>query len=198
MARSQDHRSRVILSVALACAVAVGCAAVRAAHADEPPRPTATAASAPRAQGASDAAATLGPSERALLEKSPFVYISSTRKDGSLSKQAEIWFTFADGSVWVASAPTAWRVKRIKWHRPMATIWIGTRDGPSFRARGEIVSDPKRYDQLCDAFAVKYPDRWPRWEKSFREGLRSGERVLIRYVPVAEGAGGAAAPAAPR
>jgi hypothetical protein len=132
-----------------------------------------------------ESAGALSPADRGALEKAEFVYISSTRKDGSLSQPAEIWFNFADGSVWVASSPDSWRAKRIRWGRPMAKIWIGTRSGPSFRARGELVRDTKRYDELCDAFAVKYPARWPRWEKSFREGLRSGERVLIRYSPVA-------------
>lgn len=137
----------------------------------------------PAAQGSS--AGGLTAEQRELLSKSKFVYISSTRKDGSLSKPAEIWFLFADGSIWVASAPTSWRAKRIRWKRPMATIWIGSPSGPSIRARGEFVTDEKRYDELCAAYAVKYPERWTSWEKSFREGLRSGERVLIRYTPVA-------------
>ena len=38
---------------------------------------------------------------------------------------------------------------------------------------------------LCRDYAAKYPARWPRWEASFREGLANGERVLIRYTPVA-------------
>lgn len=139
----------------------------------------------PAAGQATPALVALTAEQLALLQKSPFVYISSTRKDGSLSQPAEIWFMVADGSIWVASAPTSWRAKRIRWKRPMATIWIGSRSGPSLRAHGELVQDPKRYDQLCDAYAVKYPERWSRWEESFRQGLRSGERVLIRYTPVA-------------
>jgi hypothetical protein len=147
--------------------------------------PAPTPAATPRA--AQDAASVaLSAANRKALEDARFVYIQSTRKDGSLSKPAEIWFAFFDDAVWVASAPTSWRVKRIKWKRPQARIAIGTQDGPSIRARGALVQDEKLYDRLCSTFAVKYPDRWPRWEGSFRDGLRSGERVLIRYTPVAQ------------
>jgi len=125
------------------------------------------------------------PEQERLLRESEFVYISSTRKDGTLSRKAEIWFTWQDGAVWVGTGPESWRAKRIRWKRPMATIWIGGPEGPSIRARGEFVSDPKRYDMLCTAYSAKYPARWPRWEASFREGLANGSRVLVRYVPVA-------------
>jgi len=120
-----------------------------------------------------------------LLRTSEFVYVSSTRKDGTLGRKAEIWFTWQDGSVWVGTRPDSWRARRIRWKRPMATIWVGKPDGPPVRALGEFVTDPARYDMLCRDYAAKYPARWPRWEASFREGLANGERVLIRYTPVA-------------
>lgn len=145
------------------------------------PQPTPASSVAPATS------AEVVPTETArLLRDSEFVYISSTRKDGTLSRKAEIWFTWQDGSVWVGTRPDSWRAKRIRWKRPMATIWVGSPDGPSIRARGEFVSDPARFDMLCRDYSAKYPARWPRWEASFREGLANGERVLIRYVPVAE------------
>lgn len=131
-----------------------------------------------------DASAGITPEIDRLLQTSEFVYVSSTRKDGTLGRKAEIWFTWQDGSVWLGTRPDSWRAKRIRWKRPLATIWIGRPDGPSIRARGEFVPDPSRYDMLCRDYAGKYPARWPRWEASFREGLANGSRVLIRYVPV--------------
>ncbi|HYC23147.1 MAG TPA: hypothetical protein VEI94_10610 [Candidatus Bathyarchaeia archaeon] len=145
------------------------------------PTPSATPQAAQNA-----ASVVLSPANRKALEDARFVYIQSTRKDGSLSRPAEIWFAFFDDAVWVASAPTSWRVKRIKWKRPQARIAIGSQDGPSIRARGELVRDEKLYDRLCGIYAVKYAERWSRWESSFRDGLRSGERVLIRYTPVGQ------------
>jgi len=131
------------------------------------------------------APAKLTPEQTKELEAAKFVYISSTRKDGSLGAPAEIWFAVMDGAVWVGSPPDSWRAKRIRWGRPQAKIAIGQAGGTSFRATGAFVKDPALYKQFCDKLGVKYPDRWPRWEKSFRDGLASGERVLIRYSPLA-------------
>jgi len=117
------------------------------------------------------------------LASSTFVYISSTRKDGTLSTPAEIWFLWHQGSVYVASAPTTWRVRRIRWGRPGAKIWIGTRNGPSFMATGAIVNEPEVHPILFETFARKYGAGWKRWEESFRDGLADGGRVLIRYRP---------------
>src|SRR5690554_4267049 len=76
---------------------------------------------------AGDAAA-LSDSVRDELRAAKYVYISSTRKDGSLSNPAEIWFFERDGAVYVGTPPTSWRVKRIKAGRSGAKIWIGKPD----------------------------------------------------------------------
>jgi hypothetical protein len=159
---------RDVLRTGGSLAVAALAARATSARADAPP-----------------AAGKLTPEQEKQLAAATFVYISSTRKDGTLGKPAEIWFAVMDGAVWVGSAPDSWRAKRIRWGRPQAKIAIGSPSGPSFRATGSFVKDADAYKKFCDQLAVKYPDRWPRWEKSFREGLASGERVLIRYAPVA-------------
>jgi hypothetical protein len=127
------------------------------------------------------------------LETSPYVYIATQRKDGSFGSPAEIWFMWDQGAVWMASPTTTWRVKRIQAGRTAARIAVGSRSGPSFAARGAIVRDPAAYDRLYATFAKKYPDRWPGYETRFRDGLKDGTRVLMRYDPV--GPGGAAKPA---
>lgn len=132
----------------------------------------------------------LSPEARALsasledgLKTSKFVYISSTRKDGSLSRPAEIWFMYHGGAVYVGTSPKSWRAKRIGWKRPQAKIWVGKSDGPSFVASGAFVSDAATQDLLLKTFAQKYPDGWGKWEKSFRDGFKDGSRVLIKYTP---------------
>jgi hypothetical protein len=127
----------------------------------------------------------LAPEITRALDTSPYVYIASERKDGSFGSPAEIWFMYDQGAVWMASPATTWRVKRIKAGRPAARIAVGSRTGPTFTARGSFVRDPAVYERLSATFAKKYPDRWPGYEARFRDGLKDGTRVLMRYDPVA-------------
>jgi hypothetical protein len=128
-------------------------------------------------------AAALAPDVEKALADSEYVYISSTRKDGSLGEKAEIWFMYEGGKVYVGTRPASWRVKRIEWGRPDAKIWVGTREGPSFAATGAIVKDPALYEKLYAVFARKYPEGWKRHEDGFRKGFADGSRVLVAYTP---------------
>jgi len=132
--------------------------------------------------GAADATE-LPASVREQLASATYVYIATQRKDGSFGKPAEIWFMYHDGAVWVGTPPTTWRVKRIKHHRPNAKIAVGKPDGPSFAAVGSIVTDPKVADLLFETYAKKYPDRWPGYAQKFKDGIKDGSRVLVKYVP---------------
>src|SRR6266705_320392 len=58
--------------------------------------------------------ASLTPELQKALDSSKYVYVQSARKDGTLSKPAEIWFMPYNGAVWVASPVTTYRVKRIQ------------------------------------------------------------------------------------
>lgn len=129
------------------------------------------------------APAALSPELQKALESSKFVYISSTRKDGNLSRPAEIWYMYHDGAVYVGTRPNSWRVRRIKAGRPDAKIAVGAVDGPSFTATGSLVNDPTTQELLLKEYARKYPDGWQTHEQSFREGFKDGSRVLVKYVP---------------
>ncbi len=128
-------------------------------------------------------AAALAPATQEALESAKYVYIQSERKTGDLGKAAEIWFLWDDGSVWVGTRPTSWRVKRIRAGRTRARIAVGSPTGPAFDAVGAVVDDRSRQERLMEAFAKRYPDRWPGYAEQFRAGFRSGERVLVRYTP---------------
>jgi hypothetical protein len=129
------------------------------------------------------AQADLSAAVKADLASSKYVYIATTRKDGSFGKPAEIWFLYHNGAVYVASPPTAWRVRRIKAGRSQAKIAVGKPDGPSFMATGALVHEPDVYPTLFDTYAKKYPDGWPKFEEKFRGGLKDGSRVLIKFTP---------------
>jgi hypothetical protein len=129
------------------------------------------------------ARAKLDPAQEKALAEATYVYVQSERKSGELGKPAEIWFFYDAGVVWVGTRPTSWRVRRIKAGRTRARIAIGKPDGPAFTAKGAVVRDPAVEERLMRDFARKYPEGWTKHEQSFREGFKSGERVLVRYVP---------------
>lgn len=117
------------------------------------------------------------------LESATYVYVQSERKSGDWSKPAEIWFFVDGGTVYVGTRPTSWRVRRIKAGRTRARVAIGTPNGPAFEATAALVRDPRLEERLMESFARKYPDGWAKHERSFRDGFRSGDRVLVAYTP---------------
>jgi hypothetical protein len=123
--------------------------------------------------------------ERALRE-SQYVYIQSERQSGAFGKPAEIWFMYDGGAVLVGTPPTSWRVKRIKAGSRRARIAVGKVDGPAFEATGEVIRDAALEAKLLDEFGRKYPEGWKRFADRFREGFKSGDRVVVRYTPTGE------------
>ncbi len=120
------------------------------------------------------------------LAASEYVYISSTRKDGSLGKPAEIWFLFHEGAVYVGTRTSSWRVKRIQWGRPEAKISVGKLDGPSFSASGELIDDDELEALMMKTYASKYPEGWKKYEETFRKGFAGGTHVVVKYLPKAD------------
>ena len=129
------------------------------------------------------AAAGLAPDVDHALRDSKYVYIQSQRKSGEMGKPAEIWFYYDGEAVYVGTRPSSWRVRRIKAGRTKARIAVGKQDGPSFTATGELRHDADLEQKLMAAYAQKYGDDWKRFADSFRDGFKTGDRVLVRYTP---------------
>jgi hypothetical protein len=129
------------------------------------------------------AAAALSPDVERALRDAKYVYVQSERKSGELGKAAEIWFYYDGKAVYVGTPPTSWRVRRIKAGRRKARIAVGKADGPAFDATGELARDAAIEQKMMDDYARKYPEGWARFAEKFREGFKSGERVLVRYTP---------------
>lgn len=132
---------------------------------------------------ATSAVAGLPPDVDKALRESKYIYVQSERKSGELGKPAEIWFYYDGTAVWVGTRPSSWRVRRIKAGRTRARIAVGRTDGPAFAARGALTRDPAVEEKLMADFARRYPDGWERHAAGFREGFKTGERVLVRYTP---------------
>jgi hypothetical protein len=127
--------------------------------------------------------AALSPDVERRLAEAKYVYLQSERKTGEWGKAAEIWFYVEKGDVYVGTRPTSWRVRRIKAGRKRARIAVGAPDGPTFEATGSVAADAGVEQRMMEHFARKYPDGWPRHADSFRQGFKTGERVLVRYTP---------------
>ena len=136
----------------------------------------------------------------ALLESSPFVYISPLLADGRESKcHGEVWYGWIDGAVVINTAPTTWKSRALAAGRKRARIWVGDhgrvkqmigsndefRKAPHFDARVESVKgDEALLDRLLAVYEKKYPREIANWRDKMRDGYKSGERLLLRYTPV--------------
>jgi hypothetical protein len=137
------------------------------------------------------------PSEdaRAALGSSPLVYISPLKADGSESScHGEVWFTFDEGDVLIATGSDRWKTRALDKGWSRARIWVGDfgpvgksedrfRQAPNFVAEARRDKDPAAFERLMTSFAGKYADGWDKWEPRFRKGYADGSRVLIRYAP---------------
>lgn len=125
----------------------------------------------------------LTPELQKALDDARYVYIQSERRSGDFGKPAEIWFFDESGVVYVGTRPTSYRVQRIKAGHTKARIAVGTPSGPSFEATGKLVKDTALEGRLMASFAKKYPDGWARFADGFRDGFKSGDRVVVAYTP---------------
>jgi hypothetical protein len=142
--------------------------------------------------------AALPPDVTALLDASPFVYVSPLKSDGSESRcHGEVWYGWLDGSVVLITAQTSWKARALAKGLTRTRIWVGDhgrvgrligsndefRQAPSFEARAAESRDAALLDRLMATYRRKYPKEVATWEPRMRAGFASRERVLIRYTP---------------
>jgi hypothetical protein len=146
------------------------------------------------------ARAALTEEARKLLPTSRFVYVSPLRKDGSESScHGELWYTWMDGKVVVITPRKMWKGRAVDRGLDRARIWVGDhgrwkgtlgmkneefRKAPTFDARARVLDGPALIERLLTDYAKKYPDEIGTWRQRFRDGIASGERVLIGYEPL--------------
>jgi hypothetical protein len=130
---------------------------------------------------------------QAALAKSPLVYVSPLRKDGSESTcHGEVWFVAEGRDVLVVTAADRWKARAIAAGLDRARLFVGdfgvwTRSGgkwksaPSFSAHAALERDASARARALEAFGKKYPAEWDKWGPRFRDGLADGTRVLVRY-----------------
>lgn len=160
---------------------------------------------APRtlAEEAPAAGASLPPATRELLDRSPYVYVSPLRADGSESScHGEVWFGWLDGAVVLNTRRNTWKARALRDRGlDRARLWVGDhgrwktgitgrgrneafRAAPRFDARARLETDSAVLDRLLALFETKYEGEFDRWREDMRTGFYSGQRVLIRYEPI--------------
>jgi hypothetical protein len=146
------------------------------------------------------AAKDLADPTKSLLEKSDYVYVSPLGPDGAESTcHGEVWFSWIDGAVVLVTSKDAWKARSLAKGRDGARIWVGNhgrwkgtlgarneefRKAPKFDARVTRSNDEALLEKLMASYQKKYPAEIGKWEPRFRDGFATGERLLLRYVPV--------------
>ena len=59
------------------------------------------------------------------------------------------------------------------------------RKAPELTSTGTLVTDAAVQSQVLDSFGKKYYVQWVGWGPKFRNGLKDGSRVMLRYTPTA-------------
>ena len=122
--------------------------------------------------------------DSAELAKSTYIYIATVRKDGNQSKAVPVWFIpTSDTQVLIETGPGSWKAKRIKRGSP-ALVWIGSRTGPAFIGKAEIVQDTNLQDQVIEQYPKKYWQARLGFARPSRAKLDSGQIVVIRITPM--------------
>jgi hypothetical protein len=163
--------------------------------------PAASAHAAPAAASGGEgapASGALSEAARALLAKSPYVYVSPLRANGDESTcHGEVWFGWIDDAVVIITAADRWKVRAIGKGLVRARLWVGDhgrwktltgrnegfRDAPHFDARVSRSRDKALFDRMLALYETKYPAEIGTWRERFVEGFASGERWLLRYEP---------------
>jgi PPOX class probable F420-dependent enzyme len=110
------------------------------------------------------------------------IYVATRRADGAQSKVVPVWFTFDGDAVYFTTAPTSYKVRRIRRGSPLL-VWVGTADGPHFTGRAELVQNPEVAARMAPDYDRKY---WISWLGFFRprpERVRDGKTLIVRVRP---------------
>jgi PPOX class probable F420-dependent enzyme len=127
-------------------------------------------------------AATMSERDIDALTGASYIYIATVRKDGNQSRAVPVWFIATDDhQILIDTNSTSWKAKRIRRGSPVL-IWIGSRTGPAFIGKAEIVSDHAVQDFMIQQIPKKY---WLAWLGMFgpkREKFDSGAVITIRIL----------------
>lgn len=131
---------------------------------------------------AAGARAGFPPDLETALETAKNLYVATQRRDGSRSEVSPVWFMFDGEAIYFTTVPTTYKARRIARGSPLY-VWVGTRDGPHFVGKAEILRDPAVAERMAPVYDRKY---WISWLGFFRpraDRVRAGKTVIVKVTP---------------
>ena len=139
--------------------------------------------------------ATVSDAARTALDHSDVVYITPLKRDSAESTcHAEVWFVFDGSDLFVVTSSKAWRATAVTRGLTRARLWVGEfgewknakegfRKAPELLASATLVTDTQVHGSVLERFGDKYRVEWLYYGPKFRDGLKDGSRVMLRYTP---------------
>lgn len=127
----------------------------------------------------------LSDAARTQLQTAKEIYIATQRANGQWSTAAPVWFIYDGKAVYLTTAPTSSKARRIKRGSPVR-IWVGSTEGPSFTGKAEIIADLALVERMGTAYQQKY---WLAWLGLFRpraSRVAAGKTLAIKVTPLEE------------
>ena len=125
----------------------------------------------------------LSDAARTKLQTAKEIYVATKRANGEWSTAAPVWFIYDGEAVYLTAAPTSYKARRIKRSSPVR-IWVGSKEGPSFTGKAEIIDDLALVERMGNAYQQKY---WLAWLGLFRpraSRVESGKTIAIKVTPL--------------
>src|SRR5919197_1642756 len=95
-------------------------------------------------------AARYPPDVTAALATAKQLYVATRRADGAESNVVPVWFTFDGDAIYFTTGPDSHKARRIARGSPLL-VWVGSRSGPHFVGRAELVRDPEVAARMAPA-----------------------------------------------
>ena len=125
----------------------------------------------------------LSEAARTQLQTAKEIYVATRRADGQWGKAAPVWFIYDGQAVYLTTAPTSYKARRIKRGSPLR-VWVGSTEGPSFTGKAEIIEDLALVERMGSAYTEKY---WLAWLGLFRpraSRVAAGKTLAVKVTPV--------------
>ena len=120
---------------------------------------------------------------QAQLRTAKEIYLATRRADGQWGKAAPVWFIYDGQAVYLTTAPTSYKARRIKRGSPVR-VWVGSTEGPAFTGKAEIIEDLELVERMGSAYSQKY---WLAWLGLFRPRaarVAAGKTLAVKVMPV--------------